>query len=104
MSPDTESLWLLFIVGALYEDLLIIKLMNTPQHLIEITKEKKKYIVRCVGDYADIVRGRTTAYEFSKGFTTFAKAIEYAKKKMSAVREDYKECGKKANVKLIEQV
>lgn len=73
-------------------------------HLIEITKEKKKYIVRCVGDYEDIVIGKSTAYEFSKGFTTFAKAIEYAKKKMSAVREDYKECGKKANVKLIEQV
>ena len=45
--------------------------IDKTQHLIEITKEKKKYIVRCVGDYEDIVIGKSTAYEFSKGFTNY---------------------------------
>ena len=78
--------------------------IDKTQHLIEITKEKKKYIVYCVGDYGDLVIGRNTAYDFSRGFTTFKKASLFAKKKMEAVKADYEKYGKKAHVRFVENV
>lgn len=73
-------------------------------HLIEITKEKKKYIVRCVGDYADIVVGRSTAYEFSEEYTTFKEAIERAKEFMEYTKMFYKLHKKKAHIRFVENI
>jgi hypothetical protein len=73
-------------------------------HLIEITKEKKKYIVRFVGDYGDIVQGRNTAYEFSEVFKTFKEARECAKEKMENTRKFYEQHKRKAHIRLVEYI
>lgn len=78
--------------------------IDKTQHLIEITKEKKKYILRCVGDYSDLVKGRNTDYEFSERFDTLDKARGWAMLRMNMVMFDYKSKGKKAYVRLIENV
>lgn len=73
-------------------------------HLIEITKEKRKYVVRCVGDYSDIVKGRNTAYEFSEEFKTLKEARDCYKESMKNTIKLYKEHGKKAYVGLLEKI
>jgi hypothetical protein len=73
-------------------------------HIIEITKEKKKYIVRCVGDYADIVQGRNTVYEFSEVFKTFKEARGFAKEKMENTRKFYEQHKRKAHIRLVEYI
>lgn len=73
-------------------------------HLIEISKENKKYIVRCAGDYSDIVRGRSTSYEFSEEFKTLREARDYYKESMKDIIEFYRKHGKKAYVGLLEKI
>lgn len=78
--------------------------INKARHLIEITKEKKKYIVRCVGDHDDIVVGRNTSYEFSDEFATFKEAIKSAKEMMENTKKFYERHKKKAHIRLVELV
>ncbi len=71
---------------------------NHANHLIEITKDKKKYIVRCVGDYSDMVKGRNTAYEFSEVCKTLKEAEEYVHFAQRCLVLEYKKHGKKASI------
>lgn len=73
-------------------------------HLIEISKENKKYIVRCAGDYSDIVQGKSTDYEFSEEFKTLREARDFYKDFMKYTIKTYKKYGKKAYVGLLEKL
>lgn len=73
-------------------------------HNIIIEKYEGKYIVRCVGSYADLVRGRNTDYEFSERFKTLKEAKECADTNIKRIVADYKNSGKKVHVSLIQKI
>lgn len=73
-------------------------------HEITIEKYKKKYIVRCFGDYSDIVKGKGTDYEFSEEFKTLGKARDYVKEFMEENVRCYMKHKKKVHIKFSENI
>ncbi len=73
-------------------------------HNIIIEKYRGKYEIRCVGSYADLVRGRNTDYELSARVKTLEEARGWAGLREKMIIFDYERKGKKAYVKIIENI